>query len=126
MACLDLSPAITAIRARPEEFEFAGNSLHHIPSNHKFYFQNDGNVDVVADCGCSSLQTSRAQGEAFHTAYKDWLATYWHPVQINRQFASHFETPNLWRRLLLKLLKYLLTQRPHQPVKAVVPLHSLS
>lgn len=125
MVCLDLNPAITALRARPEEFEFSGNSLHHIPSRHKFYFQNDGNIAVVADCGCSTLQTSRAQAEVFHAEYKDWLATYWHATQINRQFASHFEPLSLWRRLLLKLIKYLVAQHHHKPTKVPVPAHSL-
>jgi len=38
MAYLELSPAITALRARPEEFEFSHDTLHHLGSQHSFAF----------------------------------------------------------------------------------------
>jgi hypothetical protein len=38
-----------------------------------------------------------------------WLnASYWRPLEINREFASHFE-PSLWRRLAIWLLRHLLS-----------------
>src|SRR5262245_39791644 len=101
MAYLDLAPAIAAIRARPEEFEFAGDALRHLPSRHWFRFQDDGNVEVVADCSCAYLRTSREQARTFHQAYKEWHVTYWRPLEINREFASHFEPPGLLRRVAI-------------------------
>jgi hypothetical protein len=113
MATLDLAPAIAAIRARPEEFEFAGGGLRHLPSRHTFRFSEDGDVNVDADCYCASLRTSREQGRVFQAAFKEWHTSYWRVVTINREFASHFEPPGLWRRLAVRLLTYLLSRPPH-------------
>ena len=35
MTYLDLAPAITALRARPEEFEFSNDTLYHPRSRHR-------------------------------------------------------------------------------------------
>jgi hypothetical protein len=127
MAYLDLGPAITAIRARPEEFEFSGNTLHHARSRHSFYFPSDGDVRVHANCDCATLRASREQAEVFQAAYKEWHATYWRTVEINREFASHFDPPGLLRRLGVRLLTYLLSRpsRSHA-VKAARPLYSVN
>ena len=108
MTCLELSPAITAIRARPEEFEFSNNTLHHLGSRHRFRFVSDHEVEIHAACDCATLRASREQAKVFHAAYRDWHASYWRPLQINREFASHFE-PALWRRVAIWLLRRLLS-----------------
>jgi hypothetical protein len=127
MVYLDLGPAITAIRARPEEFEFSGDTLYHPRSQHSFYFLDDGDVRVHANCDCSTLRTSTEQSKSFQAAFKEWHAIYWRPFEINREFASHFQPPGFWRRLGVRVLTYLLT-RPSSPssasTKSVLPLHS--
>src|SRR5260370_40129871 len=97
MAILDLSPAITAIRARPEEFEFSGNSLHHVRSRHMFHFLDDGDVQIYADCNCATLRASLEQSRVFHTAFKEWRATYWRGGGIKRRVSPPFAPPPLWR-----------------------------
>jgi len=104
MAYLDLAPAITTIRSRLEDFEFSNNTLHHLSSRHRFRFSSDGDVQVDAACDCSMLRISREQGKAFHAAYREWYATYWRPIEINREFASHFRRPNLAQRVLRRLM----------------------
>ena len=108
MTYLELSPAITAIRARPEEFEFSNNTLHHLGSRHRFRFVSEDEVEIHAACDCATLRASREQAKVFHAAYRDWYASYWRPLEINREFASHFE-PSLWRRLAIWLLRRLLS-----------------
>src|SRR5438132_12207207 len=109
MTNLDLAPAITAIRSRPEEFEFSNDTLHHLKIRHRFHFLGDDDVRIDSMCDCSMLRTSREQAKAFHTAYREWYASYWRPLEINREFASHFEPPALWRRLAIWLLRRLLS-----------------
>ena len=31
--------------------------------------------------------------------FKTWRQNYWQPLEINREFASHFDEPNAWVRL---------------------------
>jgi hypothetical protein len=31
--------------------------------------------------------------------FKTWRQNYWQPLEINREFASHFAEPNAWVRL---------------------------
>jgi hypothetical protein len=107
MAYLDLSPAIAALRAQPEEFEFSNDTLHHLGSGHRFRFPSEDSVEIHADCGCALLKASQEQTKLFHTAYCEWHASYWRPLEINREFASHFE-PTLWRRVAIWLLRRLL------------------
>jgi hypothetical protein len=109
MAYLELSPAITALRARPEEFEFSNDTLNHLGSRHRFRFVGEDNVVIHADCGCSMLKASQEQTKVFHAAYREWHASYWRPLEINREFASHFERPALWRRAVIWMLRRLLT-----------------
>src|SRR5260370_10104906 len=98
MAYLELSPAIAALRARPEEFEFSNDTLHHLGSRHRFRFLSEDSVEIHADCDCSILKASQEQTKVFHAAYREWHASYWRPFAINPEFPSHFE-PTLWRRV---------------------------
>src|SRR6266567_3014440 len=108
MTYLELAPLITAIRSRPEEFEFSNDTLHHVRSRHLFRFVSDDNMEIHAACDCSFLRASKEQTRVFHAAYREWHASYWRPLEINREFASHFE-PALWRRVAIWLLRCLLT-----------------
>ncbi len=128
MAYLDLAPAISALRSRPEEFEFSGSVLHHRPSKHRFLFQADGDVQIFADCGCITLQTTREQAQHFNDAYKEWHLSYWRPIEINREFASHF-TMSLWRRIAVRLLNFaisILLRSPRKHTVSVRPVQSLT
>jgi hypothetical protein len=122
MAYLDLAPAIAAIRSRPEEFEFSNDALHHLGSRHRFHFLGDDDVRIDAACDCSLLRARPEQAKAFHAAYNDWQASYWRPLQINREFASHFEPLPPWRRVAIRLLRWLLTApRAPRPSPVQVP-----
>ncbi len=129
MTYLELAPAITALRSRPEEFEFSNDALHHLNSRHRFHFLGEDDVQIHALCDCSLLRARPEQVKAFHAAYREWYASYWRPLEINREFASHFAPPALWRRVAIWLLKRLLTwpQRTKSPsVKAALPLQPVS
>jgi hypothetical protein len=126
MTYLELSPAITALRFRPEEFEFRDDALHHLGSRHSFRFLSDDEVRIEALCGCVQLRASREQSRTLHEEFQNWRATYWQPLQINREFAGHFEPPGLVRRMLIALLRYLIAWRPEPkvvPFDQPVPLH---
>jgi len=103
MAYLDVNPMITALRTSPDAFEFTKGSLHHIPSRHRFQFDQAGRVRVDAQCNCSSLTVSKDQEAMLFGAFGEWRASYWRPIEINRQFAAHFNPPSGWRRLLIEL-----------------------
>jgi hypothetical protein len=128
MAYLELAPAITAIRSRPEEFEFSNNTLHHLRSRHTFRFLSDGDMEIHAACDCASLRASPEQIKVFHTAYRQWYASYWRPLEINREFASHFAPPSLWRRFAIWLLRRLLSWQPSESsyIKTAQPLQPVS
>ena len=112
MTYLELAPAITALRSRPDEFEFSNNTLHHLPSRHRFRFQGEDDVRIEAACDCSLLRARPEQAKVFHSAYREWHASYWRPLEINREFASHFEPPPLWRRAAIWLLRALISWQP--------------
>ncbi len=109
MAYLELAPAITALRSRPEEFEFSNDTLHHMKSRHRFRFLSEDDMEIHAECDCSFLRASREQTKAFHAAYRQWHASYWQPLEINREFAAHFAPPPVWRRLAIWLLRRLVS-----------------
>src|SRR5260370_21311515 len=111
MAYLDLSPMLQAMRVRPSEFEMQGICLHHIPSHHLLNFDPSGLARVHARCDCAMLDVSRAQSEEMRAAMSAWRVVYWEPrlteieaerrvAAINREFASHFRPPSMWRRFL--------------------------
>ena len=111
MAYLDLTPMLQAMRARPGEFEMHGPFLRHIRSQHLLDFDRRGNARVHARCDCAMLQVSREQSEEMMAAFSAWKIIYWQPhlaqieaekraARINREFASHFRPPGVWRRFL--------------------------
>src|SRR4051812_18324068 len=104
MAYLELAPAIRALCSRPAEVEFSNNALHHLRSRHSFLFVGDGDLQIHAACDCASLRASPEQTRAFQQAYREWHASYWRPLEINREFAAHFAPPQAWRRLAIWLL----------------------
>jgi hypothetical protein len=116
MTYLELAPLITAIRSRPEEFEFSNDTLQHVRSRHLFRFVSDDDMEIHAACDCSFLRASKEQTRVFRAAYREWHASYWRPLEINREFASHFAPPPLWRRLAIWLLRRLLSWP--EPAKA--------
>ena len=103
MSYLDVSPMVTALRSSPETFEFTGGSLHHIPSRHRFKFSDRGNVRLDAQCNCSFLTIRKEQEAGLYEAFQEWRASYWRPIEINREFAAHFAPPPPWRRFLIDL-----------------------
>jgi hypothetical protein len=127
MAYLDVSPMISSLRSSPETFEFSRGSLHHIPSRHRFQFDGKGQVRVDAHCNCACLMVSKEQETNLYQAFNEWRASYWRPLEINRQFAAHFAPPPAWRRILIalteRLHRALLTQprHAHEDDKVAVP-----
>src|SRR3954465_12723119 len=61
MTYLELAPAISALRSRPEEFEFSNNTLHHLRSRHSFHFVGEDDLRIHAACDCASLRASPEQ-----------------------------------------------------------------
>jgi hypothetical protein len=96
---LDVAPMISALRFQPSDFEYAHGWLNHVPSRHRFQFDRKGHVTIDALCGCASLSIRPEQADELHLMFKIWRQTYWQPLEINREFASHFEEPNAWMRL---------------------------
>lgn len=114
MAYLNVTPMLEAMRARPYEFEMQGSYFHHIPSDHRVQFDLWGNARVHAQCDCHMLDISREQSGELKTALAVWKAYFWQPrleaiaaekraAKINRQFASHFRPPGLFRRFLNRM-----------------------
>ena len=96
---LDVAPMIVALQFQPTDFEYKHSQLCHIPSRHQFFFNRSGRVTIDAICGCAGRSISSEQGEQLFTAYKTWKEFYWRPLEIDREFASHFRAPNAWVRL---------------------------
>jgi hypothetical protein len=97
---LDASPMISALRFRPEDFEYAHGWLRHVPSRHRFQFDRLGRVTIDAMCGCAAMSIKPEQTDELVTMFKTWRQEYWLPLETNREFASHFNKPNAWVRLL--------------------------
>jgi hypothetical protein len=96
---LDVAPMIVALQFQPTDFEYKHSQLCHIPSRHQFFFDRSGRVTIDAICGCAGRSISSEQGEQLFTAFKTWKEFYWRPLEIDREFASHFRAPNAWVRL---------------------------
>jgi hypothetical protein len=96
---LDVGPMISALRFQPSDFEYAHGWLNHVPSRHRFQFDRKGRVTIDAFCGCASLSVNPEQADELHSTFTTWRQNYWQPVEINREFASHFAEPNAWVRL---------------------------
>jgi len=96
---LDVAPMIEALQFQPSDFEFKQGWLRHVPSRHLFRFDRNGKVVIDARCSCSGQAVSQEQGQQLHTAFKAWHEYYWRPLEIDRDFASHFAEPSAWVRL---------------------------
>ncbi|MGH6990594.1 MAG: hypothetical protein ACREFD_14940 [Stellaceae bacterium] len=103
MAYLDVSPMIDALRTAPEEFEMDDGWLHHLRSRHGFKFNAAGSVRIRANCDCALLRVKHDQAPELHASYRQWQANYWRPLEINREFASHFAARSPARRLLIAM-----------------------
>jgi hypothetical protein len=102
MAYLDVSPLITALRNTPDEFDLSGGWLTHIGSWHSFRFGPNDQVEIRAACNCSILAIRPDQLPPLGRSFREWESEYWRPLQINREFASHFKQS--WvRRVLVSL-----------------------
>jgi hypothetical protein len=104
MAYLDVSPMIVALRTSPSDFEMKRGWLRHFPSRHEFKFDSEGNVRLHARCDCAMLAVRREQGLELWETYQRWCASYWRPLEINEEFASHFRKPNPLIRALRNLV----------------------
>jgi hypothetical protein len=109
MLYLDVSPMIAALRETPDEFELAGGWLNHIPSQHSFRFGPNDEVEISAVCNCALLAVRPEQKHELAVCSREWESNYWRPLQINREFASHFSGRPGWRQTLT-----LLTGRLHR------------
>lgn len=96
---LDVTPMIEAFQFQPADFEFKHGWLRHVPSRHQFRFDRKGRVTIDARCSCAAQAVSREQGERLYAAFNGWHEYYWRPLEIDREFASHFREPNAWVRL---------------------------
>lgn len=127
MSYLNVSPMISALRTSPEQFEFSGGSLHHIPSRHSFHFAPSGKVTIYARCGCASMSIQHDQEVDLIGAFRQWVESYWRPIEVNREFASHFNQPGFVRRTLISLTNRLnhsllrMGQKKHHHEEIMVP-----
>jgi hypothetical protein len=96
---LNIAPMISALQFQPADFEYERGWLRHVPSRHRFQFDRSGRVTIDARCGCASERVSCEQGEELYVAFKAWRQLYWQPLETDREFASHFRTPNAGVRL---------------------------
>jgi hypothetical protein len=97
---LDVTPMIAALQFRPTDFEFSDGWLAHVPSRHRFRFDDDGHVTIDARCECSLQPVRPGENDQLLQAFASWRRHYWRPFEVNREFASHFAMPNAWFRLL--------------------------
>jgi hypothetical protein len=103
MLYLNVTPMITALRETPDEFELAGGWLNHIRSRHSFRFGPTDEVDINAACNCALLAVRPEQKRELANGYQEWKSNYWQPLQINREFASHFSRRPAWHQTLISL-----------------------
>ncbi|MEJ2374096.1 MAG: hypothetical protein P8Y71_01375 [Pseudolabrys sp.] len=62
------------------------------------------------------LAVKSEQESQLYETYREWESSYWRPLQINREFASHFQPRSRFRRLLIDRvgrLHRLLLERGH-------------
>jgi hypothetical protein len=108
MSNLDVSPMTRALQHAPSEFEFVSGWLNHVPSGHSFRFHEGDQVEVSAACNCALLVPTPEGERELSKGFREWERAYWQPLQINRQFASHFYKSGLRRVLIV------LTERLHR------------
>jgi hypothetical protein len=107
MSNLDVGPMMASLRSSPEEFEFRGGSLIHLPSRHSFVFDEAGRVTIHARCNCNMLSVQRDQEAELFNVFQQWQTRYWQPFTINREFASHFPPRSILRQTLIELTAWL-------------------
>jgi len=103
MPYLDISPMITALRTTPDEFELVDGWLNHTRSFHSFRFELNDEVEVRAACNCTLLAIQPEQKRELAKCFREWEGSYWRPLQINREFASHFSRKSGLRQMLIVL-----------------------
>lgn len=116
MSYLDVAPMMVSLRTTPEEFEVNDGWLRHIPSRHDFMFDRNGRVQIRAQCNCAMLTVKSEQERQLYDSYREWQTSYWQPLQINREFASHFQPRSAFRRFLIAVVARIhrrLLQRGH-------------
>jgi hypothetical protein len=103
MPYLDISPMITALRTTPDEFELVDGWLNHTRSSHSFRFDLNDEVELRAECNCALLAIRPEQRRELAKCFREWESNYWRPLQINREFASHFSRKPGLRQMLIVL-----------------------
>ena len=103
MSYLDLNPLITALRTAPDEFDLVDGWLNHRRSSHGFRFTANDEVQLRATCDCTLLAMQPEQTRELAKCFREWERDYWRPLQINREFASHFARTGGLRHLLIVL-----------------------
>jgi hypothetical protein len=125
MSYLDVSPMIAALRAGPDQFELVDGWLHHTPSWHKFRFGPNDELEIRAACDCAALAIKPEQKPALVSCFREWERNYWRPLQINREFASHFAGSKAARRPMISLVgrlyKWLLERERGRSARACFP-----
>ncbi len=118
MSYLDVSPMMNALRVSPEQFEMTEGWLRHRSSWHSFRFGPNDDVEIRAACDCAMLAIRPEQRSALASSFRQWESAYWRPMQINREFASHFERrPGVVSRLIVwtaRLHRWLLERERRQ------------
>lgn len=102
MSYLDVNPMMETMRTRPEDFSLRGKWLLHRSSFHAFAFDRSGKVQIRAACECAYMQVKPEQERALYDCFRVWEASYWRPLRVNREFASHFRHRS-WRGVLIRL-----------------------
>jgi hypothetical protein len=105
MAYLDVSPMVVALRTSAGDFEMDRGWLHHFPSHHRFKISDNGFVRLYARCDCSHLKVVEQQGYELRDAFREWQDAYWRPIEVNREFASHFRSPGPLRRFTRSIIR---------------------
>ena len=122
---LDVAPMISALQFQPTDFELSHGWLRHVPSSHRFKFDKKGRVTIDARCECSGQSVRHEQSDELFQAFTGWRQHYWQPLQIDREFASHFKSPNAWVRLFRDIrMAWRRFRRREEPV--TVPAEALA
>ena len=103
MPYLDVNPMMVSLRTTPEDFDMRGGWLRHTPSRHSFKFEPTGRVQIRAECNCAFLMIRPEQERSLAESFEQWRTNYWRPLEINREFASHFRPRSRIRRALLAM-----------------------
>jgi len=120
MANLDVGPMIRALQYAPHEFELTAGWLNHVRSGHSFRFDADDHVEISAACNCAMLVPTREHERDLAKSFREWERDFWRPLQINREFASHFK-PGM-RSVLIALTGRLqgLLMRPSRATRRAI------